>query len=536
MKIEKEKTELRSESGSNIKRVIVLIPMTIPGNGKTFFINQLRALIEKYKIKFYSIGSDLIRRKVMDDMMRKNRRMTEKEAFEKSGKIAGFKFEEELVSVFDEIFQNSSIKNSIIYIDKNHPPNAINRSTEPIRKYLEKNVNTSFKLDLQYVALIPDCINYFRFGENDNSYIPFSISYFIQCYLRVKHRFDHPTLNGDTKNLINIFGIFISNFINVSLTENNIIMYQKLHRAIKLPFTDEIEDESLPKELVEAGRKFFEELIGNKNCKEPTKLSRNFENLINDYYPKGNEFNPTKNLVSSTTEPIIGNLYNIDIKKENLGKIEDFVYLGLLVKGEENYIKIKENISNSLNSLKEDFELDKNNELEQLIKCIGEVKNCDLPDKWKYPHLAHKNSWHCTILFKGRTKFKEICDTEEYKQFIQGEKVKIKLLGVVYVPKSAIVMIIKVDNNIKIKNTYPHITGFVKDFAPKYSNNIMEEIMENKDIKNIYDQLMSNKTLSEDEYLSYSDEIKIEGKKYEAYVRYLEEPVEIESVMNAFEK
>ena len=159
MKIEKEKTELRSESGSNIKRVIVLIPMTIPGNGKTFFINQLRALIEKYKIKFYSIGSDLIRRKVMDDMMRKNRRMTEKEAFEKSGKIAGFKFEEELVSVFDEIFQNSSIKNSIIYIDKNHPPNAINRSTEPIRKYLEKNVNTSFKLDLQYVALIPDCIN-----------------------------------------------------------------------------------------------------------------------------------------------------------------------------------------------------------------------------------------------------------------------------------------------------------------------------------------------------------------------------------------
>jgi hypothetical protein len=182
MKIEKEKTDLRTETGSNIKRVIVLIPMTIPGNGKTFFINQLRALIEKYRIKFYSIGSDLIRRKVMDDMMRKNRRMTEKEAFEKSGKIAGFKFEEELVNVFDEIFQNSSIKNSIIYIDKNHPPNAINRSTEPIRKYLEKNVNTSFKLDLQYVALIPDCINYFRFGENDNSYIPFSISYFIQGY------------------------------------------------------------------------------------------------------------------------------------------------------------------------------------------------------------------------------------------------------------------------------------------------------------------------------------------------------------------
>lgn len=36
MKIEEEKNELRTESGSNIKRIIVLIPMTIPGNGKTF--------------------------------------------------------------------------------------------------------------------------------------------------------------------------------------------------------------------------------------------------------------------------------------------------------------------------------------------------------------------------------------------------------------------------------------------------------------------------------------------------------------------
>jgi hypothetical protein len=32
MKIEKEKSDLMTESGTNIKRVIVLIPMTIPGN------------------------------------------------------------------------------------------------------------------------------------------------------------------------------------------------------------------------------------------------------------------------------------------------------------------------------------------------------------------------------------------------------------------------------------------------------------------------------------------------------------------------
>ena len=537
MKIEEEKNELRTESGKHIKRVIVLIPMTIPGNGKTFFINQLKALIEKYGINFYSIGSDLIRRDVMNSLMRKNRRMTEKEAFEKSGRIAGFKFEEELVNTFSEIFKDKKNKNSIIYIDKNHPPNAINRSTEPIRKYLENNVNTRFKLDLQYVALIPDCIKYFEFGENSTSFIPFSISYFIQCYLRVKHRFDHPTLNGDTQNLINIFGIFISNFINVSLTENNIIMFQKLNRAIKLPFTDEIEEEALPKDLVDAGRKFFEELIRNKNPRDPTPLSRKFEKLINDYYPKGNEFYPTKNLVSSTAEPIIGNLYNIEIKKEHLGKIENFIYLGLLIKGEENYIKIKENISNSLKQIKEKFNLGKIKEIDELIKCIGDVKNCELPDKWKYPHVAHKNMWHCTTLFKGKTKLSEISKTEEYKQFIQGEKVEVKLLGIAYVPHSSIVMIIKVDKNVKIKNDYPHVTGFIRDFAPKYSNNIMENIMKNKDIKNIYDKLMNEDTkLSEKDIKLYTSKIEIDGKTYNAYVKYFDESVELESYMNAFEK
>ena len=81
--------------------------------------------------------------------------------------------------------------------------------------------------------------------------------------------------------------------------------------SIKLPFTDEIEEESLPEDLVDAARKFFEELIKNKNNRDPTELSKKFEKLINDYYPSADDFYPTKSLVKSTSEPIIGNLYNI---------------------------------------------------------------------------------------------------------------------------------------------------------------------------------------------------------------------------------
>ena len=536
MKKEKENIELRTETGINIKRVIILIPMTIPGNGKTFFIKQLREIIEKYGIKFYSIGSDLIRRQVMNDLMRKKKYLSEKEAFEKSGKIANFKFEEELINTFEEIYTTAKIHDSIIYIDKNHPPNAINRSTEPIRKYLQNNITPSFKLDLQFVALIPDCINYFRFGENLNSFVPFSLSYFIQCYLRVKHRDDHPTLNGDTPNLINIFGIFISNFINVSLKENNIIMLQKLNRAIKLPFTDEIEEESLPEDLVDAARKFFEELIKNKNNRDPTELSKKFEKLINDYYPSADDFYPTKSLVKSTSEPIIGNLYNINIKKEELGKIKDFIYLGLLVKGEENYVKIKENISSSLKIIKDKFDLGKSDEINELIKCLEKFKSCELPKNWKYPHRAHKNLWHCTTLFKGKTKYNEIAKTEQYEQFIEGEEVKIQLIGIVYVPNGSIVMIIKLDHKISIKNKYPHITGFIKDFAPKYSNNVMECVMENKNINRTYETLMEGKLKSDLKENLFCEKITIEKKSHVAYVKFLDVPVDLASYMHAFEK
>ena len=531
---EKENAELRTETGSNIKRIIILIPMTIPGNGKTFFIKQLKEIIEKYGIKFYSIGSDLIRRKIMDNIMRKNRNISEKEAFEKSGKPANFQFEKELVETFEEIYK-SDIKDSIIYIDKNHPPNAINRSTEPIRKFLRNQIKSSFKLDLQFVALIPDCINEFRFGDNFNSFIPFSLSYFIQCYLRVKHRNDHPTLNGNTQNLINIFGIFISNFINVSLKENNIIMLQKLNRAIKLPFTDEIEEEGLPEDLVDAARKFFEELIKNKNNKEPTELSRKFENLINSYYSKAEDFYSTKNLVKSTSEPIIGNLYNIKIEKEKLGKIKDFVYLGLLINGEENYIKIKQSISSSLKIFKDKYSL-KSSEINELIDCIENYKSTNLPKEWRYPHKAHKNLWHCTTLFKGRDKYNDIAKTDEYKQFIEGENVKIKLIGVIYVPSSDIVLIIKIDDKISIKNKYPHITGFVKDFAPKYSNNVMECVMKNKDINKSYQILMDGKDKLNVNNSLFCEKIHIENKSYNAYVKFLDAPVDLSSYMHAFEK
>ena len=57
------------ENNRNVKQVIVLIPMTIPGNGKTFFINQLKPILQRYDIAFYSISTDDIRRRIMGSFL-----------------------------------------------------------------------------------------------------------------------------------------------------------------------------------------------------------------------------------------------------------------------------------------------------------------------------------------------------------------------------------------------------------------------------------------------------------------------------------
>ena len=531
------KVELSTKISSNIKRIIILIPMTIPGNGKTYFINELKPMIEKYGIYFISISSDDIRRKVMDDMLKKDRRITENEAFERSGKTANYLFEKQLAENFKYIYYNNKISDAMIYIDKNHPPNAISRSTDPIRKLLKEIYNSRFELDLQFVALIPDCINYFEFSSESSAYIPFSLSYFIQCYLRVKHRNDHPTLNGDTKNLITIFGTFIKNFINVSLKENNIMMFQKLDKAIQLPFTDEIDDSLLPEELVKAAKNFFYNIMNDRYSKViSSPASEYFEKCINTMYPRGTEFFGTKNLVSSTAEPIITNLFNMKMKNDLYGKVTNFIYLGILFKGEENFVKIRTKISKGLKAIKDNLKIENNEEIDNLIYFIRIVKGFNLPTNWKFPHKEHINLWHCTLLFKGSKNVFEIKNEKSYTQFKEGEIIKVKLIGIIYVPNKTIVMIIKIQNGIVSNNKYPHVTGFINQYPPKASNDVLEKVLLNKDALEQYNKIINeNNDINMDNDFIQKYNLKINKEDVDAYLNLFGKDIEIEGVMHAFE-
>ena len=64
----------------------MLIPLTIPSTGKSSLLEIMKTMDPKFII--WSISSDDIRRGLMDEMMKKMKNITQKQAYEKTGKKA----------------------------------------------------------------------------------------------------------------------------------------------------------------------------------------------------------------------------------------------------------------------------------------------------------------------------------------------------------------------------------------------------------------------------------------------------------------
>lgn len=114
---------------NGFKYLVILVPMTLPGSGKTSFIKPLEDICKLIGVSFFTVGSDIIRKNKMNDYKRKNRNANDEEAFKQTGKSANFELEDNLRYIVDE-FYNSHKMNGILFVDKNHPPNAISRTME----------------------------------------------------------------------------------------------------------------------------------------------------------------------------------------------------------------------------------------------------------------------------------------------------------------------------------------------------------------------------------------------------------------------
>lgn len=115
---------------------MTILPFGIVGSGKSTFLKTLTQIVKKLDWSISSISSDALRKELVDKYREKFPDIAEKEAFDKTAKSAGAEFNRRLEKLINDAGKGSHKPVHIIFIDKNHPPNAIDRTVKTINEKL----------------------------------------------------------------------------------------------------------------------------------------------------------------------------------------------------------------------------------------------------------------------------------------------------------------------------------------------------------------------------------------------------------------
>ena len=177
------------------------------GGKSTFFeqiLSQTNTEENKSKYNIKMVSSDEIRANLSKEMQKKNSNMTFKQCFDKLGKETAREFDIQIKKAIDSTDKS---KISIILVDKNYP-----QGIDGFLKKFCRNKYTQF-----FIVFIP---NISKPIDISNLKFPFSLNYFIQCYLRLKNRHGHEVLNGEDEESKLVYISFFKLFQNFDFYKN----------------------------------------------------------------------------------------------------------------------------------------------------------------------------------------------------------------------------------------------------------------------------------------------------------------------------
>ena len=194
------------------EKIFFFVPVSIPGMGKSFFVSKiLMPFCKAQGVDLAVVSSDQIRKDCMDRMAEEKPLLPPHVQFENTRKEADCNFMEEI-----EKKLNMRLKpNSVMFIDKNHPPNGIKKILNHIRNSLPKHYKP------EIIAFVPHMQESRNFKFDYDFYIteiekevryPFSLDFFIKSVCRVQCRQNHETMNGDGVTSYGIMLMFFNLF------------------------------------------------------------------------------------------------------------------------------------------------------------------------------------------------------------------------------------------------------------------------------------------------------------------------------------
>ena len=282
------------ESDKRIKleegKIYFFICYALVCGGKSTFFEQIQTQTSteenknKYNVKM--VSSDQIRADLSHEMQKKNPEMTFKECFDKLGKETAKQFDKQIQLAIDSKEDN---KINIILVDKNYP--------QGIDKFLK--LFCKDKDNQYFIVFIPNIIKPL---DISNLWFPFSLNYFIQCYLRLKNRHGHEVLNGEDEQSKFVYISFLKLFKDFNFYEN-ICFDQNYSSNVyiqKIDFTDESKDMEIDPDT----QQFFEKVIRKIKPFDMEKIKKYNEKDINAYFKGLEEKYDGKNYFEDTREKI----------------------------------------------------------------------------------------------------------------------------------------------------------------------------------------------------------------------------------------
>ena len=268
--------------------------------GKSTFFEEIKSQTQseknksKYSIKL--VSSDKIREDLSIQMQKNNPKMTFQQCFDKVGKETAKEFDTQIKKAIDETEKD---KINIILVDKNYP-----QGIDKFLKLFCTDKNSQF-----FLVFIPNIKKPIKI--NDIKF-PFSLDYFIQCYLRLKNRKGHEVLNGQDESSILVYLSFFKLFQNfdfekkISSNEefsNNVILHE-------INFTDEEKDIKIDANT----EKFFKNVIKRMRAFDMFAIKKYHQKDIDAYfkeidekYDGKNYFEDTRDLIKTEVEDLLEN-------------------------------------------------------------------------------------------------------------------------------------------------------------------------------------------------------------------------------------
>ena len=291
------------------------------GGKSTFFeqiLSQTNTEENKSKYNIKMVYSDEIRANLSKEMQKKNPNMTFKQCFDKLGKETAREFDIQIKKAIDSTDKS---KINIILVDKNYP-----QGIDGFLKKFCRNKYTQF-----FIVFIP---NISKPIDISNLKFPFSLNYFIQCYLRLKNRHGHEVLNGEDEQSKLVYISFFKLFQNFDFYKNikgnkfedkknkeeDESTVKKRERSRdkyyenkknKFNFNDNVyiqkinfTDESKEIDADEDTKKFFNDVVAKIKAFDMKDLKEKYEKDIDSFFKKIDEKYDGKNAFEDTREKI----------------------------------------------------------------------------------------------------------------------------------------------------------------------------------------------------------------------------------------